>query len=304
VAKPDDYSLADAQRGLVQQHARRALRAAEALGRFPTPIADVIAAANVIVADEDLLNESLLARFRKRARDAGHSLRRAISKVLGVVDVVARVIYLDRTIHAAKQTFLKLHETGHAVLPWQRDIFAVTEDCEMTLAPDIADQFEREASAFAADVVFQIDAFTEEANQSAFNILVPVRLSKRYGASIYMAVRRYVTENHRACAVLVLEPPRICSSRGFVADLRREVTSPVFRRCFGELDWPASFYPDDEIGALVPTGGRKMSRPRAINLVDRNGTKHHCMAEAFTQGHQVFILIHSVATLTGIRVAV
>lgn len=299
MARPDDYSLADAQRRLVQQHAKRALLNAAALGRFPTPVADVIAAANVVVAEEPILDDGLLARFRKRAKTAGQALRRAMSKVMGVVDVIARVIYLDRTIHAAKQTFLKLHETGHAVLPWQRDIYAVTEDCEMTLAPDIADQFEREASTFASDVVFQIDAFTNEANQCAFGILVPVRLSRRYGASIYMSVRRYVTENHRACAVLVLEPPQACSRHGFVADLRREVASAEFRRCFGSLKWPTCFHPGDEIGALVPMGGRKMSRPREITLIDRNGMRHRCIAEAFTQSHQVFILIHAVATLTG-----
>jgi len=125
-----------------------------------------------------------------------------------------------------------------------------------------------------------------------------VRLSKRYGASIYMSVRRYVTKHHRACAVLVLEPPLACERRGFVSQFRREVVSPEFLRQFGTLSWPESFGPDDEIGAIVPIGGRKMSRPRDITLVDRNGVRHRCMAEAFTQKHQVFILIHAVATLT------
>ena len=304
MAKPNDYSLPASQRDLVRKHAERALREAGAFGCFPTPISDIVEAAKLVIADEHLEEEGLVARFRRSAKTAGHSLRRALSKVLGVLDTAARIIYLDRTVHIAKKAFLKLHETGHAVLPWQRDIYAITEDCEKTLAPEIADEFEREANTFAADVIFQIGAFTEEANQHAFNILVPVRLSKRYGASIYMSIRRYVTENHRACAVLVLEPPQYCATGGFAADFRREVTSPTFRHQFGLLDWPTSFGPGDEIGRLVPVGGRKMSSPREISLVDRNKVRHRCIAEAFTQGHQVFILIHAVSTLTRTRLAV
>ena len=183
------------------------------------------------------------------------------------------------------------------MLPWQRDIYAVTEDCEKTLAPEIADGFEREASTFASDVLFQLDSFTEQAREHEFGILVPVRLGKRYGASIYMSIRRYVTENHRASAVLVMEPPELGQDRGFVAALRREVASPEFKRRFGQLAWPATFGPDDEVGAMIPVGGRRMSGRREITLVDRNHVRHQCLAEAFTQGHQVFVLIHAVAAL-------
>lgn len=298
MGRPDDYSLSDGKQLLIRHHAEKALQDADALGCFPTPIEAVMDAAKVVVSEQPLIDEGFLAKLRRKSQEAGKTLLRALEKVLGVLHVAARIIYLDQTIHIAKRTFLKLHETGHAVLPWQRDIFVVTEDCEKTLAPEIAEQFEREASAFAADVLFQLDSFTEEAHQSAFGILVPVKLAKRYGASIYMSVRRYVTTHYRACAVLVLEPPVACERRGFVSNYRRFVASPEFQRQFGALSWPESYGPGDEIGAAVPTGGRKMSRPREISLVDRNGTCHRCMAEAFTQGHQVFILIHAVATLT------
>ncbi len=304
MARPDDYSLTNEQRTIIRKHAEKALLDADALGCFPTPIPAIMEAAQVVVSELPQIDEGFLAKLRRKSAEAGKSLLSALSKVLGVLHVAARIVYLDKTIHIAKRTFLKLHETGHAVLPWQRKIFVVTEDCEKTLAPDIAEQFEREANAFAADVLFQLDSFSEEAHQCDFNILVPVRLSKRYGASIYMSVRRYVTQHHRACAVLVLEPPVACDIRGFVAIFRRMVVSEEFRRQFGELAWPESFGPDDEIGAIVPIGGRKMSRPRPITLIDRNQTRHRCMAEAFTQGHQVFILIHSVATLTRSKIFV
>src|SRR5207253_259458 len=146
---------------------------------------------------EDALNEGFLKKLRRKA---GSALRRALSKVLGVLDVVARIIYIDQTLYVVKQTFLKLHETAHAVLPWLLAIYAVTEDCEKTLAPEISEGFEREANVFASDVLFQLDEFTEQANDHAFGIKVPLKLSRSFGASVYSAIRRYVSESHRACA--------------------------------------------------------------------------------------------------------
>ncbi len=292
--KKDDYSLEDDKRRLIRKHAESALKKANALGCVPTPIEEVLAASKVVVAEESVLDERFLKKLRMKA---GGALRRALSKVWGVLDAAARVIYLDKSVLVVKQTFLKLHETAHAVLPWQRTLFVVAEDCQMTIAPEISESFEREANAFAAEVLFQLDTFSEEANDHNFNILVPVRLAKKYRASIYTAIRRYVTGSPRACMVLVLEPPQPCPDHGYIAKIRRDVVSPEFARIIGQLNWPEFFGPQDQIGAMIPVGGRKMSRPREIMLTDGTGGKHRCLAEAFTQTHHVFVLIHSVTAL-------
>lgn len=293
--KANDYSLEIEQQRTIRNHAEQALKNAGVFGCVPTPIEAVLEAAKVVVADEDVLDEGFLAKFR---RNAGKALRRAMSKVLGVLDAAARIIYLDRSVIAVRQTFLKLHETAHAVLPWQRTMYVATEECELTISPDVSELFEREANAFASEILFHLDEFSKEANDHNFGILVPVGLAKRYKSSIYAAIRRYVTGSQRACMVLVLEPPQVCPTRGFIAKIRRDISSPEFLQSVGQLQWPDEFTPDDEIGAMVPIGGRKMSRPREITLLDRNGRRHSCLAEAFTQSHQVFILIHSVRTLT------
>ena len=49
---------------------------------------------------------------------------------------------------------------------------------------------------------------------------------------------------------------------------------------------------------MVPVGRQRMSRARAITLVDRNGDRHECIAEAFKTPFQVFVLIHAVRTMT------
>ena len=187
---------------------------------------------------------------------------------------------------------------------WQKDIYAIVEDCEKTLAPEIADQFDREANVFASEVLFQLDGFHQEAEEQDFGILTPVRLSKKYGGSIYASVRRYVAKNWRPCIVLVLNPPEFVDSEGFRASLRRAIPSPRFSDVFGDIEWPDYFTPDDEIGAMVPVRGRRMSGKREITLHDRNGDQQICIAEAFTQTHQVFILVHAVRTLTATSIIV
>jgi hypothetical protein len=293
--KPDDCSLDPDDYVKIRKHARLVLEGAGAFGRFPTPVADVMEYAKVIVAEKDALDAGFVDKLKRKATGA---LKRAISKVRGVLDVIGRIAYIDRTLYVVKQTFLKLHETAHAVLPHQRKLYALVEDCDKTIAPDVSEQFDREANVFAAEVLFQLDGFIDGVRDEPFGILVPVRASKKYGASIYASVRQYVCKHHRACCVLVINPPVLVEGHGFVAELRRAVTSPSFDEVFGQLRWPAQFTPSDDVGAMVPINGRKMSRPRDLNLVDANGVRHECVAEAFTQGQQVFVLIHAVATLT------
>lgn len=63
-----------------------------------------------------------------------------------------------------------------------------------------------------------------------------------------------------------------------------------------------SYTPDDEIGALVPLGDRKGSGRRQLGLTDANGTLQECVAEAFTNKQQVFVLILATKSLTATRV--
>lgn len=298
--KPDDCTLSAEEYARVRAEAKRALEQADAFDRFPTPVADIMAAADLRELKDDVLNESFLSAMRKKAGDA---LKRALTKVLGLFDARDRLVLIDRSLHVVRQTFIRLHETAHGFMPWQRDTYALVEDCEQTIDPDTADLFDREANAFASEVLFQLDTFTSEAEARPFGILVPVQLSKKYGASIYSAVRRYVSTSSRVCAVLVLDPPVLTKGAGFECNLRRVIASPKFRQMFGPIEWPAYFTPDDRIGRMVPIGGRRMSGRRLLELVDRNGDRHECVTEAFTQTHQVFILIHASEALRPVVIA-
>ncbi|MDA8105453.1 MAG: ImmA/IrrE family metallo-endopeptidase [Nitrospiraceae bacterium] len=293
--KSDDCSLTAEQYSSVCKKAEYALRSAGAFGVFPTPIEDILSAQKLELEHENVFELSFLKKIRKRASSA---LKSAIGKVIGLFHIPGKIIFIDKTVMAIKQTFLKLHEIGHYILPWQRKMYAVVEDCKQTIDPEIADLFEREANVFASEVLFQRNTFIEEALDDPFGIKVPMKLSKKYGASVYASIRQYVQKNPRSCIVLVLNPPELIDGSGFRAHLRREIVSPSFKRVFGEFNWPAYFSPDDEIGAIIPMGSKRMSSPKEIILTDRNGTEHNCIAESFKHPYNVFILIHVVQELT------
>ena len=293
--KPDDHSLTFEQYESVCKKAEFALRKADAFGVFPTPVEDILDSYKLEIEYENVLELSFL---KKMHRKASSTLKSAIGKVMGLLHVSDKTIFIDKTVAAVKQTFLKLHEIGHFILPWQRKIYAVVEDCKNTLDLEISDQFEREANVFASEVLFQRDTFINEALNDPFGIQIPMKLSKKYGASIYAAIRQYVHKNPYACVVLVLNSPKLKYGDGFRSSLRRVITSSSFKERFGQLHWPDYFSPDDEIGAMIPPGSRRMSKPKKIILTDRDKNEHECIAESFKHPYNVFILIHAVEELT------
>lgn len=295
MAKPDDSKLKRQQYERVRKEAKELLLKADAFGTFPTPVEEIMNTGRVKVAPENILDEGFLRSIRRKA---GTVFRRATSKVIGLFDAKERLIFIDQSLLSVKQTFLKLHETGHAVLPWQRELYAVIEESEKEIDPDTVEMFEREASVFAAEVLFQLDGFINEAKDMPFGINVPVRLSRKYGASIYASVRQYVSKHPHECAVIVLNAPEIKEREDIRASLRRVISSPSFQKKFGNLDLPEYFTPDDDLWTMIPMGKNRSLKPRGINLVDRNGIRHECIAESFTNTYQVFILIHTVCTLT------
>lgn len=299
--KPDDNSLTAEEYRKVRAEAERALLEAGAIGQYPTPVSDIMVAANVEEVHEDVLNEPFIAKMRHKANG---SLKQALKKVMGLFDAISRLIFIDRSLLTVKQTFIRLHETGHGFMKWQRDLYAVVEECEHSISPDIADLFDREANVFASEVLFQLDGFSNDAEKSEFGIMTPVRLSNKYGASIYASIRRYTSMNRRTCAVIVLNKPELIAGDGFRASVRRFIPSKSFNEQFGELDLPEYFTPDDKIGAFVPANGRGASGKHIIVIEDVNGASHECVAEAFGQSYQVFVLIHVTRALTATSILV
>jgi hypothetical protein len=299
--RPDDSSLTPGQLARIRKEAERALREAGALGVFPTPIDRIMAVARVEEVREDVLNPGFIAKLRARAEQAGQVVKRAASKVLGLFHASEGLVFLNQSLMAVKKRFVGFHEAGHGFLPWQRPMYAIVEDCEKALDGATAELFDREANVFASEVLFQLDTFHDMAEGEPFEIWTPVNLARRFHASNYSAIRQYVSKNHRACAVVVLNMPELIEGAGFRASLRRPIQSQAFTEIFGAHPWKEAYTPDDDLGPLIPLGSRRSSGKRSLALSDRNGARHDCVAESFSTGHQVFVLVHAIKTLTATR---
>jgi Zn-dependent peptidase ImmA (M78 family) len=300
--RPDDCSLTPSQLARIQKEAQRALQEASVLGVLPTPVEQVMAAARVQEVEEDVLDPTFVARVLNKAQQAGHAIKRALSKVVGLFQASEGLVFIDRTLMRVKQRFVRLHEAAHGFLPWQRPMYAVVEDCEKSLDPETADLFDREANVFASEVLFQLNTFRDMAEEKPFSIWTPVRMAATFNASLYASIRQYVAKNHRASAVVILDMPQIEEHVGFRASVRRVVQSSSFSAMVGRIAWKDSYTPDDDLGALVPLGQRRGSGKRQLGLTDANGDLHECVAEAFTNKQQVFVLILLKKSLTATRV--
>ena len=233
--RPDDCSVDDDTLGEIRQHAERALHDSGATGVFPTPVDRIVASAKLVVETDVSLDPGFFSRLY---RVGAEKIRKAVAKVLGILDVGARRIYLDLDLPKPKRAFVTLHETGHNTLPWQRDMYAYLEDCEKTLNPDLRDQFEREANVFASEVLFQGEQFRLKANDLPFSIKTPINLAKLFGASLYSSLRKYVSTSSHPCVLLVYDAPVDLIGKGYGAALRRVITSLQFRAQFGDVAWP------------------------------------------------------------------
>lgn len=289
--RPDDSFLSADQLANVQRQADRLLRDAGAIGRFPTPIDDLMAAAKVTVVDDEILDEGFLRRFMAKAAAGVATIKSALSKVLGLFDARDRLVVLDKHIPEPRVPFVKLHEAGHG-MPHQSKMYALMQDCEKTLDPEISDLFEREANVFASEALFQGETFAMHAHDREFGIKTAMALAKQFGGSNYATFRRYISTNQRACCLVVLEPMQALAAPGFRVDVRRVVASASFARMYDPVKLACPVTNEHPLKALVPRGAKqRMVYPRGIELSDRNGDRRECIGETFKTKHQILILL-------------
>ena len=160
-------------------------------------------------------------------------LLRALGKVRGLLVRKEKKVYLDLNQLDSRKNFVKLHEVGHDVLPWQQKCFDVLDDDDESLNFDTHEEFEAEANFFASVTLFQHDRFTSAINKYPLDIDTPIQLSTLFGASIHATLRRYVEYSNNRCALLVLEKPSRCG-----ALLRNKFQSLSFTNTFGEMGIP------------------------------------------------------------------
>lgn len=262
---------------------------ADARGRLPTPVDDIVAAAGLAEPTESLLSPSNLERAPLHIREA---MARVRFKVRAVLDRREREVHLDPGIeHSGRRGFKKLHEVTHDILPWQRGLAFVDDD--FTLSPAVRSLFEREANQGAAELYFQRDFFRRVDADYTIGMASVVELSKTFGPSIHSTLRRYAETHSAAVAALVLDSSP-CS-----------VNSPSYRytEAYSSAAWNDRFAPPrswrqpltvppfdfllDAQEAHVTDGpvGRDMS------LCDREGRTVGVQAEIFSNQYNLLVLL-------------
>lgn len=303
MTRPDDSTLDPVDLRAVEEQARRLLDHADAWNRYPVPVDDILSAARVRVAPNSAFDPAAIVSYLKaKAANTGTRIKSAISKILGLYDPADALIHIDNTVVKSRQTFLKLHETGHHAMPTHRKMFRIFQDCEQTMSADVADQFEREANNFARFLLFKGPTFAEHAADCRFEIKTPIQLARRFGASVYAAAREFARTNPRACVVLVLDPLEEDDRSGFRAPVRRIEPSPAYVAQFGR---PAikTIMPSHFLWPIIPIG-RKLTKAVPVTIADLNGQRHECLAEAFDTTYNILILLYPVAALSATTILV
>lgn len=295
--KADDSTLSQQELAAVEAKARRLLDEADAWGVFPTPIDEIMNAAQLQVSHDRVFDPvAIIGYIKGKTADIGHALKSAMGKVLGIYDSAEKIVHIDGSVVVQKQTFLKLHEAGHHRIPSHRKTFRIFEDSGEELSPEIADLFEREANNFARFALFQGDKCAQMVAETDLNIKALPPLAKKFGASIYATAREFARTNHRECMVVVLNKPEYAQGVGCRASLRRIETSEPFKSRFRMFQIEA-VTPDHILGPMLPVGKQRMVAPKGLQLPDKNGDPQNCVAESFFTGHNLIVLIYSESSL-------
>lgn len=269
--------------------ARAAMRAAgiDPNTPLPIPLPDIAAAAGLErkmlldIADEPDLPPSLrgvIAKIRGR--------------VLGALAPPERRIYVDASQPTARVRFTEAHEIGHDALPWHRD--AYWGDNKHTLHRDTESGLEAEANAFAAEVLFGLERFSDQADDYRPSLDVPLALTNDWGTSAHATVRRYAeTSRHEVAVVMTgVRPGTIGNAKhlpiwhtfesaSFVKRFGR--VGPVLGRRLTDLVYPS-------LGGLLSTRPTQTEQCDVVIETSTRG-KVKFSAQGFTNGRVGMVLL-------------
>ncbi|MBN8669380.1 MAG: ImmA/IrrE family metallo-endopeptidase [Chitinophagales bacterium] len=219
----------------IEKVAFELLKSSKALDRYPTPVDDIVAHAELLVEMGVDLSKIETSFFKKLSID----FTKIMTKVRGILDRKEKTIYLDLSQPHSRRNFVKLHEAGHHLLPWQKAIFDCV-DTDQTLSHEVNEQFEEEANYFASTVLFQHDRFQDQVAKLDLSIGATLTLAKTFGASNHATMRKFVETSNKRCALLVLEKHEL-AGRTPLYKARDYFQSDKFSASFGNVAWPEQF---------------------------------------------------------------
>lgn len=281
----------------IRQHARRALVIAGQTGESLVDLDEVTAAVGLRKADLYAVDAEVPAQFSEL-------LKTVASKVMGLLAISEKTIYIDESLPDGRRRFTQGHEIGHDVLPWHAGAFF--HDDARTLAADTRDELEREANAFAGELLFGAGKFTQIADEYAPGLAVALDLAPRYGASAAAALRYYVEWSQRPVAMIALS--RFETNRDGVRSIQviadQSFTSTSFASRYGTA---TSMFPSGYV--TTANGAFHLATESASVGVGAMGDVHLSTsrgvvalhAEAFNNGRLRYLILARRSRLQGRR---
>lgn len=227
----------------IQKISREVLKQSKSFDVFPTPVEKILNYSELAVNQElDLVNidRGFLEKLKDKTGQGLRTLQSGLSKIKGIIFRPEKIIYVDVNQSFGRQNFVKLHEIGHALLPWQNQV-ALAMDNDSTLSNVFEDQFEAEANYFASITLFQQDRFMEEMNKLDLSMESAMALAKKFGSSVHSALRNYVVNSKNRCALLVLNKIPDAKGNGSICSKRDLFHSNSFINNIGRLDLPNEY---------------------------------------------------------------
>jgi hypothetical protein len=217
--------------------ATRTLRQAGVVGSLPTPLDQLIAAAQVQeVAEPETWRDRFLASLPAVSRAL---FEIAWQKIRGIADLRDRVVYVPGAAGGRPTQFPLAHELGHQVIPWHKINLAYRDD-DLSLSPEAEEVLDAEANFFAAEVIFQGKGFRRAALEFQPSFDAVFKLADMYGASRHATLRRYVEEHDEPIAMFPYWPSTYAVDHEGCPILRlgKGVGSARFLEKYGDVEPP------------------------------------------------------------------
>jgi hypothetical protein len=281
--------LNDVPRGTdIGEATHRLLLRADAYGRWPTAVGDIVAAAGLIEPRHSMLSDLVLEQAPAHLRRAIRKLR---GKVRALLDRREREIHIDPDARTAGHiSYLKLHEVTHDICDWQKEPAYADDDHH--LSPAVRKIFEWQANCGAAELLFQRGQFTAIARDYAISMAAVLDLSQTVGASAHATMRRFVECHDAAVAGVVMElSPCSISPLGY---RRYEVVhSRAWQQRFGVACWPRVLYRQPYGFVTTANHARASGVPMRsqFTLPDLNNQPVQLNAEVYCNYYRLLALI-------------
>lgn len=275
----------------IKKQIRHLLSAAGVKDKLPTPKEDIIACAKLVE-----IGEIELSKYEKDWLKKGSDLFESVlSKIKGLLDFKEKIIYANPNIHHSQKTFVTYHEVTHRILPWHEGLYNPHIDNAYSIDPRVATGLEIEANFGASLIQFQIDRFTKELKDLPLGLGSAIHLAERYETSLHSTFRQYVEDNHRPCALLILEELiKGAHDSQNVLQLWYFLQSLKFTMKFGVLDWEKLYCPGHPVYDTIFSDSLEPVKRGEIVLKDLSGFEKKCRIEAFYNMFNHFVLIYPV----------